>query len=384
MCPREMEEKMTPNLTIAIIQPHKDQYSETFLRAHADLLPAKIKVLYGGFFPSFYENQPIITKFEIIKNKILRRFLGMSSEDLQSRSLVRFLLREKVDVVLAEFGPTGVAVMQSCVIAGIPLVVHFHGADAYQDEILKTHTKSYPLLLKIAQAIIAVSTDMRSQLKGLGAPGNKIFLNPYGVDCTFFAGATPKSSPPHFLSVARFVEKKGHFLTLLAFNKVLKQCPQAKLVLVGDGPWLNPCRILVRALKIESAVEFTGVLPPIEIVDLMRNSRAYVQHSLTAADGDAEGLPVSILEAGACGLPVIATRHKGITEAVIDGETGLLVDEGDIDSMAEHMLHLAQDPDLAALLGHNARLRIEQDYTQEKSIQNLYQILLKIAMDQKS
>jgi glycosyltransferase involved in cell wall biosynthesis len=107
----------------------------------------------------------------------------------------------------------------------------------------------------------------------------------------------------------------------------------------------------------------------------MQKARAFVQHSVTAHDGDAEGTPNAVLEAGASGLPVVATRHAGIKDSVIEMKTGLLVDEGDIDGMAQHMIRLAKDSALAASLGKAARERILTEYSMDKSIQNLWAII---------
>ena len=107
----------------------------------------------------------------------------------------------------------------------------------------------------------------------------------------------------------------------------------------------------------------------------MHHARAFVQHSVTAADGDSEGTPVAILEAGAAGLPVVSTRHAGIPEVVVEGKTGLLVDEGRTDEMAQHMLTLANDPGLADELGRNAALHVRRHYTMTRSINRLAHVL---------
>jgi len=294
----------------------------------------------------------------------------------EEHKLANLFSQEKLNVVLAEFGSTGTRIMYPCEKAGIPLVVHFHGADAYRQRSLNRFGMKYKTLFRIANAIVVVSQDMRRQLKELGAPDDKIHYNPCGVDSSFFEGAHPHKAPPLFLSVARFVKKKGHFFTLMAFKKLLEHCPEAELVLIGDGPLRKHCVLLTRKLKITGSVKFICLLPPLEIVGWMRKARAYVQHSIRASDGDSEGTPVSILEAGACGLPVVSTKHNGISEAVIHDKTGFLVNEKDIDSMAEYMLKLTRTPELAMELGKNARAWIIKSYSQEKSIKTLYQILV--------
>ncbi|MFP3867397.1 MAG: glycosyltransferase, partial [Desulfobacteraceae bacterium] len=91
--------------------------------------------------------------------------------------------------------------------------------------------------------------------------------------------------------------------------------------------------------------------------------------------GDSEGTPVAVLEAGACGLPVVATHHGGIKDSVVHGETGFLVDEGDIVGMAAYMLKLAQEPELAATMGRRGREHIKANYSMDRSIANLWRII---------
>jgi hypothetical protein len=118
-----------------------------------------------------------------------------------------------------------------------------------------------------------------------------------------------------------------------------------------------------------------GVVSHSEVAVTMGQARAFVQHSMRTSYGDSEGTPVAVLEAGASGIPVVATRHAGIKDVVVDGETGLLVDEGDVEGMAECMLRLAEDSALAATLGKAARERISAEFSMDRSISNLWHIV---------
>jgi glycosyltransferase involved in cell wall biosynthesis len=142
------------------------------------------------------------------------------------------------------------------------------------------------------------------------------------VDCSQFAGAAPSGAAPIFISVGRFVDKKGPQLTLAAFADVHRAEPAARLRMIGDGPLLDECRTLAVRLGVNRAVTFLGQQPP-SIVQLeMRGARCFVQHSVEAATGDCEGTPVGILEAGASGLPVVSTRHGGIPDVIVEGKPG--------------------------------------------------------------
>jgi colanic acid/amylovoran biosynthesis glycosyltransferase len=220
-----------------------------------------------------------------------------------------------------------------------------------------------------------VSRDMERALLSLGAKRERLFYNPYGVDTTVFTAAPPAAVPPVFVAVGRFVEKKAPHLVVLAFAEVRNACPDARLLMVGDGPLLGATQHLARALGLGDAVEFLGPRAHAEVAAIMRQARAFVQHSVIAGDGDSEGTPVAILEAGAAGLPVVATRHGGIPDAVVSGQTGLLVDEGDVHAMAQCMVRLAIDPTLAARLGSAARERICAEFSMDKATAGLLRIL---------
>jgi glycosyltransferase involved in cell wall biosynthesis len=266
-------------------------------------------------------------------------------------------------------------VAEVCQKAGVPLVVHFHGFDAYEQETLAKYGPAYLRMFASAATLIAVSHEMEKQLVALGAPQEKIVYNPCGVDLTHFSGGNPALSPPVFVAIGRFVEKKAPHLTLRAFEKVLKEVPSARLIMIGDGPLWEECRRLAQTSGMAEAVEFRGVRPHKEVAAAMRAARALVQHSVRARSGDSEGTPVAVLEAGATGLPVVATRHGGIGDVVLDGQTGFLVKERDWEGMAQRMIQVAQDPELAGRLGRQARERVAAEYDMEKSLGRLGEII---------
>jgi glycosyltransferase involved in cell wall biosynthesis len=127
----------------------------------------------------------------------------------------------------------------------------------------------------------------------------------------------------------------------------------------------------VKVLGLEDNIIFRGVLSPAEVMNLFSESLALVQHSVISYNGDEEGTPVAILEASAAGIPVIATRHAGIPDVVVHGETGFLVDELDIDGMAFYMAKLVEDPELTISLGSKGRSRIRNNFTMRKHLDAL-------------
>jgi glycosyltransferase involved in cell wall biosynthesis len=368
-------------MNICVVVPEQGGYSETFIRAHIERLPGRVTYLYGGLFPTKKANGEFLLappNFpERVRRSLLSRLLKIdfSEDKLKRKALAQFLRENHIHAVLAEYGPTATRVMDVCREAGVPLIAHFHGYDAYEHKTLKEFGDDYKKLFQTASAIVAVSQHMAQQLIALGAPKEKVHYNPCGMDAQIFYGSDPAQAPPTFLTTGRFVDKKGPQLTLLAFSKVLAQVPDAKLIMVGDGPLLDICMSLVQSLGISHAVEFAGVKTHHEVADLMRRVRAFVQHSRVPSSGDSEGTPVAVQEAGGAGLPVIATFHGGIPDVVEDNVTGFLVKEGDADAMAERMVRIAHDPQLAARMGRAARARVLGAFTLDHSIKKLSEVI---------
>jgi colanic acid/amylovoran biosynthesis glycosyltransferase len=362
-------------IALCIVQPNAATVSETFIQAHAAHLPAQVTVVHGD--PPRIGGRALLDPSWVarIARKARRRLTGRRPEQDRTEAYRRAFREVRPDAVLAEYGTVGVQVLEACREFGVPLTVHFHGFDAGVHAVLAAHRRSYPDLFHGAAAIIAVSRAMQQRLRGLGAPPGKLHLNPYGVDCGRFGGAAPAEAAPVFLGVGRLVPKKAPHLTLRAFAEVHRHHPEARLRLIGDGPLRDDCRRLARDLGIVAAVAFLGARPHAAVAEEMRRARAFVLHSVVAPSGDREGTPVSILEAGASGLPVVATRHEGIPDVVVEGETGLLVDERDIEAMARHMLRLAREPALAGAMGRAARQHIETNFALDVRIGHLWSIL---------
>ncbi|HRH36884.1 MAG TPA: glycosyltransferase, partial [Flavobacteriales bacterium] len=169
--------------------------------------------------------------------------------------------------------------------------------------------------------------------------------------------------------------KKSPHLTISAFERLAARVPEARLTMVGQGPLWESCFLRVRALGLAERISLPGVLRSEEIATLMRNARAFVQHSVQALSGDREGTPLAVLEAMASGIPVIATRHAGIADVVEHGKQGLLCDEFDIAMMADSMERIATDPDLAARMGAAGRSHVEMDHRVEDSVAALQRIM---------
>lgn len=364
---------------LCIIKPNQSAFSETFIQQHIERLSGNKKVLYGGAFPVYQENGKflILSKIDLISYLFQKKILGKRSIAVRDKALIQYLKREKIDVVFAEYGMVGAMVTEACKQADVPLIIQFHGADAHQQKTVKTYLPYYTKAFAYADTIITVSQDMSDALIDLGAAKEKIFLNPCGVNTELFRQIDIRNSPPNFLSVGRFVAKKSPQSIVKAFKIVCDRIVNAHLWMVGDGPLFEETKALAEMLLLSPKITFTGILPSEEIIKLMKNMRCFVQHSVTAPDGDMEGTPVTILEAASSGLPIVSTKHAGIKQAVIDGKTGFLADENDINAMAERMIEIASSPQLALRLGEAAREHMLKNYAIENQISKLDQIIQK-------
>ena len=355
------------NGRVAVVNINQDKYTETFVKGMMHNLPFETHQLYGGSLPTFSLNEgDFISDNKLLKAwvRFVALLLGKSEDYFLKKSILNYLNRNEIDVVLAEFGPVGVSMSEICREAGIPLVVHFHGYDAYHSQVLQENREAYKQMFIYSSAIIAVSKEMKEQLIYLGADAHKVFYQPDFVDLSLYQHIDVSNNPPVCLAIGRFAETKSPHLTILAFYKVLAQIPEARLVMVGKdggGELFEACHILVRALRISHAVDFKGILPPAQIYDLMKTSKVFVQHSLTTPlHGDKEGTPVAVMEASAAGLPVVATTHAGIKDVIIPNETGILVDEFDIEAMAEAMIELLQNDTKVKQMGQAGSAYIHQ------------------------
>lgn len=362
-------------MRICVVRNGPLKYSETFIRQHVTELPTET-VLMDDWPPWAKSGSPWERTLPgRAYYRALRLLFPTRYERRITSAYAEHFQQQRIDAVLAEFGPTGVAVMDACRQLNLPFVVHFHGYDMSARQVLGQYASAYSEMFQEAAGLVAVSHSMQKKLIAMGAPSERVHYNPCGVNCELFRGADPSKAAPLILSTGRFIEKKAPQLTLAAFARVLRERPDARLRMIGDGPLLEKCRRLSDSLAVGHAVTFLRRQPHEVVAEEMRRARLFAQHSVEATSGDAEGTPVAILEAGASGLPVVSTRHGGIPEVVIDNETGLLVEERDVEGMSHNMLRLLRDSALAASLGRAARRRVETHFSAALSINRLWTIM---------
>ncbi len=338
-----------------------------------------VRYYYGGFLPNALEGKGELknTDSSILRRlwvKIIMKF-NLIERNNQVELLKSSLKEERVQYVLAEYGLTGVKMIPICKSLNIPLIVHFHGYDASIHDLLQANKKGYEALFKDAAAVVAVSRAMEQKLLSLGCDAAKLHYNTYGPNDAFFE-LKPHFSRKLLVSVGRFVDKKAPYYTILAFKEVLRKHPDAQLVIGGEGPLLNTCQNLIGYLNIKEHVMLPGVIEPEKFRSYLQDAVAFVQHSVTASNGDMEGTPVAVLEASAAGIPVISTYHAGIPDVIEHEKTGLLIQEHDVDAMAACMIKLLDDVAYAQKLGAAGRENIKQHFSMEKHLKKLSEIII--------
>lgn len=366
---------------IAIATPNRNAYSETFIAAHLERLKEVVLVLSDGSLPYMANGIPLLAPGGFrgrLQNMVGMGIRRKSGAEMVRERIEEALRKHRVDVLLAEYGPTGEALVDSARAAGVPLVVHFHGYDAHKHEVVE-RMRGYKQLFSNSTVLVVVSRAMEHQLLALGAPREKLHRIVYGVDVVRFTPGNPADAPPTFIAVGRFTDKKAPQLTLLAFRKAWQQRPGARLVMVGTGELLESVRQLVLAWGMEAAVELPGVLKPGEVAMRMQGARAFVQHSVTTAANDMEGTPLAVLEAMACALPVIATQHAGIPDVVAHGVSGLLCPERDVEAMARNMMQVMDQPLMAAAMGQAGRAHVLAHHRVEDTVAALQGLLEQVA-----
>lgn len=335
--------------------------SETFLRRHVmDLLPDRTVSLGRLVTPvgarDWEPPPPVVNPDEFIN----------------LRQVVARLHDYGVRVLLAEYLDQSLPWIEAVDASGIRLFVHAHGYDV-SERLRDAACREAYLKYRSADGVITMSEHSRTTLVRLGLPAERVHSVPYGVDVPemFTQRGRVSSSTIRALAVGRMVPKKAPMLLLEAFRQAALGYPgPMHLDYVGAGPLLEAAHHYVHATELGSCVTLHGPLPNDRVRAMMATADLFVQHSVVDTQtGDEEGLPVAILEGMSAGLPVVATRHAGIPEAVVEGVTGFLVDEGDTAAMAERIVALAQDPEVRSSMGFAgwARARDRFSWTRERT-----------------
>lgn len=263
-----------------------------------------------------------------------------------ARALKKWLRDQNVQVILAEFGTQALVVAKLANQMNLPVFTYFRGTDASRALRSSQRVRSYRRMMPRLDGVFSVSQFLLDNLAKHGISHPNAHVVPSGVDIRRFVPGDKR--PGSFLAVGRMVEKKAPQITLRAFAAAARG-RDAHLTFIGDGPLLDPSRALAAELGVADQITFTGALPHDAVRDHLSRTETFLQHSITARDGNTEGLPTAIQEALSAGCITISTWHAGIPEAVTDGRNGLLVPEWDQEAFAQKIAQVLDMPDRTAM-----------------------------------
>jgi colanic acid/amylovoran biosynthesis glycosyltransferase len=297
------------------------------------------------------------------------------------RQILSVMDRERTQLLHIFFGHIAVHLLPLIRAWPKPSVVSFHGADVLVDMETRAYRKATREMLQAVTRVFVRSASLQEALLDLGCDPNKIDIVRTGIplqEFPFRERAWPENDEWRFLQASRLVQKKGIATTLHAFTVFLNHYPKSTLTIAGEGPMLTELKELTRKLKIADRVVLPGFFAPEKLHEIYYASHIFLHPSETGSDGNQEGIPNSMLEAMATGLPVFATKHGGIPEAIENGMSGILVPERDHEALSQALLDSVKDRALLARLARNGANVVAEKFDQRKQIQRLEEIYLRM------
>lgn len=280
-----------------------------------------------------------------------------------------------VDLIHAHLAtPPGSYAMFLSLLTGIPFSFTAHAADLYRAPIAND-TK-----LRLAAGAVAISEYNLQHYRALYPPLARATVIHCGVDTDnfVFRQRTAVGEPLRILAVGRATEKKGFVHLLHALDILQRRGIAWRAHLAGDGPLLAAHRQLAVQLGLDQ-LTITGPVEQAQVKQLLAAADVFVLPCVVAADGDVDGIPVALIEAMACGCPVLSTRVSGIGELLDDGQAGILLDAADPEQLAAALERLIADSDLVAGLSRRGRQRVERDFDLKRETAKLARFFAEIS-----
>ena len=293
--------------------------------------------------------------------------------------VLAFAGRGQYDIIHCQFGTLGLLALELKKLGVIngALVTSFRGYDI--TSVLANEPSCYDELFSYGALFLPVSKSLAVRLVAAGCPTDRIRILHSGIDCgrfRFTERCKLYEEPTRLLGIGRFVKKKGWGYAIEAVANARKAGCDIHFTIVGDGRLRRQIEEKIADCQIHDAVTLLGWRDHDEIVRLLGESHILIAPSVTADDGDQEGIPNVLKEAMATGLPVLSTLHSGIPELVEDGVSGYLVPERDVDALSDRLISLCDHPERWVEMGKNARQKIDADFDMakiNKQLEELYE-----------
>ena len=291
------------------------------------------------------------------RSAILRR-LGEGDPHLEG-----ILAREGARVIHAHFGPVACRLLDLRRRTGLPLVTSFYGYDAAMASVIAEFGDTYRRLFDAGDLFLVEGPALREKLESLGCPASKLRIQRIAIDpgrYRFRERKDPGGADVILLQCGRMVPKKGYADAVNALAEARRRDQRLRLRIIGDGPDRPAIEDLIRRLNLGDAVTLLGAQPRAVFIEELDRAHLFLAPSRTAPDGDSEGgAPTTLLEAQACGLPILSTRHADIPEIVRENDSALLCDEQEPHALAANIALLAASPARWPAMGRAGRAHVE-------------------------
>ena len=296
-------------------------------------------------------------------------------------SLRRLLAKTEAQLLHVYFGHIAVHLLPLIRAWDKPTIVSFHGADVLVDMNKRAYRRATKEMLDLVRHVLVRSESLRRAVVDLGCDEDKIDIVRTGIpleEFPFRERSFPGNGEWQLVQACRLIEKKGVPTALRAFAEFSSRYPRSTITIAGDGPLLDELQAFARELKIDHRVSFVGFVSQQKLRELFYASHIFLHPSETGRDGNQEGVPNSMLEAMASGLPVFATHHGGIPEAIENGISGVLVAERDHMALARALLDTVQDRHLLGQLGRVGSQAVAEKFDQRAQVRRLEDVYLKL------
>jgi colanic acid/amylovoran biosynthesis glycosyltransferase len=283
------------------------------------------------------------------------------------RKLTGILADVKAELLHIYFGHIAVHLLPLIRAWAKPSVVSFHGADVMVDLDKPAYRAATQQMLESVRLVLVRSESLGRALINIGCQVGKIRLQHTGIpvdDIPFREREWPDKGGWKFVQACRLIEKKGLRVSLRAFAQFAAQHPAASFTIAGEGPLRNELGRFAAELGVADKVFFTGFISQNQLRELFYHSHIFLHPSEVGGDGNQEGVPNSMLEAMASGLPVFATEHGGIPEAIENGRSGILVKESDDTALARVLLERTANPEGLAAIARNGAEVVRKHFEQ--------------------
>jgi len=285
--------------------------------------------------------------------------------------LVTLLQRDKPELVHVYYGHKAVHYLEMLQAWGGPWVVSFHGVDVSKFIEEEGYAEKLKTVFEEAKIVLARSESLLAKLESLGCPRGKLRLNRTPIPLEHLPASVreaPADGKWRFVQACRLIQKKGILTALEALAAVKERFPRFRYLICGEGPLREKIADAVARLGLRENVELPGWLTQEQLVAEYGRAHLFLHPSEQTKGGDQEGIPNSMLEAMATGLPVVATLHGGIPEAVKHGHDGLLVPEHSPRELAEAIERMMDDPSLLARCSRNAAASVRENFGAEAQV----------------